>query len=86
VAGDTTYGHELTVGVGSLAGLEREVPEVRCPANRESSGLNERGEVFLDQVAELRAGHDRDGEFDQVPTHNQVLEPAPRHRVPAAAD
>jgi hypothetical protein len=40
----------------------------------------------LTRPAELRADHHRDGKLDQVPAHDEVLEPTHAGRLPNSAE
>jgi hypothetical protein len=53
------------------------------PADQREQGVDEQRDELVDQVAELGADDDRDGELHQVPAHDEVLETAHADRLPA---
>jgi hypothetical protein len=52
------------------------------PADQREQGVDEQRDELVDQVAELGADDDRDGELHQVPAHDEVLETAHADRLP----
>jgi hypothetical protein len=55
---------------------EQQIREVGLTAEQREQWVDERADELLDQVAELGADHHRDGELDQVPAHDEILEAA----------
>jgi hypothetical protein len=69
-------GHERAIGKGGTADPEGQVREVGIAAGQRQQRIDKRLNELLDQFAELRADHHRDGQLYQVPAHHEVLETA----------